>query len=146
MVICELVNQFNWDPIFSDNIELSWKLWRNHFLSIMAQLIPNRVILTRRNLPWLNKSIIQSMKKQNHGSCLKRARGQGTFVSSSLLAIAHLHNYDRLRGGISTLWILSNQRSFGKPSSSWIKASNQSLLCLWIVLNESHVQALQASF
>ena len=76
------------------------------------------------------EQIYYSINEEKGTSCLKRAREQGIFVSSSLLVIAHLYNYDRLRGGISTLWILSNQRSFGKPSSSWTKASNQFLLCL----------------
>ena len=74
---CELINQFNWDSVLSDNIELSWKLWSKHFLSIMAQLIPNRVIPTRHNLPWLNKSIIQSMKKRNQ--LFKKGKRTGDF-------------------------------------------------------------------
>ena len=74
---CELINQFNWDSVLSDNIELSWKLWRKHFLFIMAQSIPNRVIPTGRNLPWLNKSIIQSMKKRNQ--LFKKGKRTGDF-------------------------------------------------------------------
>ena len=86
---CKLIDDYNWDSILSKNIDLSWKLWHQQFMSIMAQSIPNRIIPSRRNLPWLNKSII---KKRNQ--LFKKAKRTGIFVSTSLLVIAHLPNYD----------------------------------------------------
>ena len=74
---CDLINQFDWDSILSENVELSWKLWHKQFMSIMAQSIPNRVIPTRRNLPWLNRGIIKSMKKRNQ--LFKKAKRTGNF-------------------------------------------------------------------
>ncbi len=62
---CELIDTFNWDSIMSDDIELSWKQWHQQFMSIMSQTIPNSLLPSRRNLPWLNKSIVRSMKKRN---------------------------------------------------------------------------------
>ena len=44
---CELIDEFNWDSIFTDNIELSWKLWHQQFMSMMNQTMPNRIIPTR---------------------------------------------------------------------------------------------------
>ena len=43
----------------------------------MAKSIPNKVIPARRNLPWLNKSIIKSMKKRNQ--LFKKAKKTGNF-------------------------------------------------------------------
>ena len=62
---CELINDNNWDSILSGDIELSWKLWYHQFMSIMSQSIPNTIIHTRRNFPWLDSSIVKVMKKKN---------------------------------------------------------------------------------
>ena len=62
---CEFIDEFNWDSILTQDIELSWKQWHQLFMSIIAESIPNKGIPTRRNLPWLSKSIIKAMKKQN---------------------------------------------------------------------------------
>ena len=74
---CELIDEFNWDSISTDDIELSWKLWHQQFMSIMNQTIPNRIIPTRRNLPWLNKSIVKLMRKRNQ--LFKKAKKTGDF-------------------------------------------------------------------
>ena len=44
----------------------------------MAESIPKKVIPTRRNLPWLNKTIISSMKKRN--LLFKRAKQTGNYT------------------------------------------------------------------
>ena len=74
---CELIDDYNWDSIFSGDIELSWKLWYHQFMSIMSQSIPNTIIHTRRNLPWLDSSIVKLMKKRNQ--LFKRAKRSGNF-------------------------------------------------------------------
>ena len=38
MKACELIDEFNWDSILSEDIELSWELWYHQF---MSQSIPN---------------------------------------------------------------------------------------------------------
>ena len=73
----ELIDTFNWDSIMSDDVELSWKQWHQQFMRIMSQTIPNRLLPSRRNLPWLNKSIVRSMKKRN--LLFKRAKTSGNF-------------------------------------------------------------------
>ena len=74
---CKLIDEFNWDSVLSENIELSWELWHKQFMSVMAQSIPNRVIPTRRNLPWLNKSIVKLMRKRNQ--LFKKVKRTGNF-------------------------------------------------------------------
>ncbi len=47
--------------------------WQNMFLSIMEQCIPKKILPPkRRNRPWLNKSIIQSIRRKN--AAYKRAK------------------------------------------------------------------------
>lgn len=74
---CELTDNYNWDSILSEDIETSWKLWHHQFLKIMSESIPNRVIRTRKNLPWLDKSIVNLMKKRN--LLFKRAKRTGDY-------------------------------------------------------------------
>ena len=47
-------------------------------MDIMAQSIPNRFLPPRRNLPWLTKPIIQSMRKRN--MLFKKAKSSGNFT------------------------------------------------------------------
>ena len=75
----ELIDGFNWDSVLSQDIDQSWKQWHQHFMAIMAQSIPNSTIPTRRNLPWLNSSIVKSMKKRNQ--LYKKAKKNGEFPS-----------------------------------------------------------------
>ncbi len=53
----------------SDDIDQSWFHWQHKFLAIMEECIPRNVLpptSRRRNLPWLNKGIIQSMRRRNN--------------------------------------------------------------------------------
>ena len=49
---------------------------------IVAELIPNKVIPTRRNLSWLNKSIVCSVKKRN--LLFKQAKKTGDYRRKSV--------------------------------------------------------------
>ena len=73
---CEIIDEFNWESILSQDIELSWKLWHRQFMSIMARSVPNTIIPTRRNLPWLNRSIVKLEKP-----VIKKGQEDGKFLS-----------------------------------------------------------------
>ena len=51
------------------NINLSWEIWQNKFMEVMEHCIPRGTLPERQNLPWLNKSIVQAIKRRN---CLFR--------------------------------------------------------------------------
>ena len=74
---CHLLQCFDWSSIMSDNIEQVWDSWHRIFMSVMKQTIPSSEIKTRRNLPWLNKSLIQSMRRRN--MLFKQAKRTGDF-------------------------------------------------------------------
>ena len=62
----EMISETDWDALASDNIDQYCSLWQSTFLSIMDQCIPKKVLPPRRhNLPWLNKSLVQSMRRRN---------------------------------------------------------------------------------
>ena len=80
---CELIEAFDWDSILTDNIDLSWERWHHQFMNIMKQTIPNKLLPSRRNLPWMNKPITRCIKK---GTCfLSRQRKVVTFAVTKLL-------------------------------------------------------------
>ena len=64
---CDLILETDWKAIICErDIEKSWSQWQEAFLSIMEKCIPKKVLPPkRRNLPWLNKSMIQSMRRRN---------------------------------------------------------------------------------
>ena len=73
-----LIENTNWDLLFSgDNIDRSWTSWHQHFLSIMKESIPNTALRSRRNLPWLNKQLIQALRRRN--KLFKQAKISGNF-------------------------------------------------------------------
>ena len=49
----------------TSDIHQSWKKWKEAFLNTMESCIPKSTLPKRHNLPWLSKSLIQSMKKRN---------------------------------------------------------------------------------
>lgn len=49
----------------SNDVNSRWLTWRSKFLQVMETCIPQAVLKARRNLPWLNKSVVQAMRKCN---------------------------------------------------------------------------------
>ena len=61
-----MISKTDWDKRFSEDIDLYCARWQQTFLSIMEQCIPKKVLPPRRhNLPWLSKSLVQSMRRRN---------------------------------------------------------------------------------
>ena len=61
----------------SDDIDVACENWLNQFMLIMEQCIPNCVLKSRRNLPWLTKPLIRSIRKKN--LLFKQAKLSGNF-------------------------------------------------------------------
>ena len=51
--------------LVTSDIQLSWTCFKHTFLDIMESCIPRTVLPNRRNLPWLNKKIIQLIRRRN---------------------------------------------------------------------------------
>ena len=87
-----MIENFDWNSIQSDNIDLSWSNWHDQFLKIMEECIPTRSLPQRKNLPWLSKKLITSMKKRNF--LFRKAKKSGNFstyksVRSKLVSDLH---------------------------------------------------------
>ena len=62
---CKLLDNTDWNSIFSDDVTTTWENWRSTFLQIMARCIPQSCLKSKRNLPWLTKSVTQVIRKRN---------------------------------------------------------------------------------
>ena len=58
-----LLNSVSWDQVLSMNINLSWDIWQNKFMEVMENCIPRGTLPEKWNLPWLDKSIVQAIKR-----------------------------------------------------------------------------------
>ena len=68
-----------------------WEIWQNKFMEVMEHCIPRGTLPERRNLPWLNKSIVQEIKRRN---CLFRKQNCGNDPRLTL-------KYTRLRNKVA---------------------------------------------
>ena len=63
---CERFNETDWDSLFaSSDVNICWSNWKARFLEVMLECIPQSTLRTRRNLPWLTKSITQAIRRRN---------------------------------------------------------------------------------
>lgn len=119
--MCNLIENTNWDLLFSgDNIDCFWTSWHQHFLSIMKESIPNTALRSRRNLPWLNKQLIQAMLRRN--KLFKQAKISGDFSKYKAVRNKTLRQLrSAKRSYILRCWILGTLNHFGRWWSSWTK-------------------------
>ena len=61
-LLCDLELHDILDP---SDIHVSWSRFKAVFLDVMEQRIPRTVLPDRKNLPWLNKGIIQLIRRRN---------------------------------------------------------------------------------
>ena len=73
----KLLDSCDWGVLLGQDANESWTNWCEKFLSIMEECIPRRTLPQRRNLPWLSKTIVQSMRKRNY--LYRKAKKSGNF-------------------------------------------------------------------
>ena len=61
-----LINAIDWGSLMNtEDINSSTQNWSTKFLEIMAKCIPQKVVNCRKNVPWLSKCIIRTIRKRN---------------------------------------------------------------------------------
>ena len=75
---CDLIDSTDWNSLVTDDVNTSWHEWQHRFLEIMNMCVPKQTLPRRHNLPWLNKHLLQSMRRRNH--LYKRAKKSGNHV------------------------------------------------------------------
>ena len=62
----ELLLSTDWNSLFSSgDINICWLNWKTRFLEVMQLCIPQSTVRSSKNLPWLNKQVIQAIRKRN---------------------------------------------------------------------------------
>ena len=102
----------DWDSLYCADIDQHCMQWQNMFLSIMEQCIPKKVLPPkRRNRPWLNKSIIQSIRRRN--AAHKRAKNSNCPTLTA--------RYRRIRNKVSSKLRKAKQQYFSNINPSNLK-------------------------
>lgn len=60
-----LIDDFDWSSLLSNDVNESWTKWCDQFLTIMRECIPTKILPKRKNLPWLSKGLVNSIKRRN---------------------------------------------------------------------------------
>ena len=61
----ELLDSIEWDSLLSLDVDEQWVTWKNYFLQIMELCIPHTIAKVKKNLPWINKRILNTIKKRD---------------------------------------------------------------------------------
>jgi len=120
----EMIEEFDWNDIMSDDIIDSWTRWHSLFMSIMQECVPRKVLPSRRNLPWLNKNIKSSSAMRKRNTLFKKTGYSAKYRSARNRVIGLIR---RAKTNYFEIWIPGTQRSFGKQLSFLISNSLQSL-------------------
>ena len=61
----ELLECVEWDLILPSDADEYWRNWKSYFMQIMEICIPHTNAKVKRNPPWLNRSILNAIKKRD---------------------------------------------------------------------------------
>ncbi len=61
----ELIEVTDWNSLLTDDMNVPWANWKQHFMKLTKECMPHKSLPPRRNLPWLSKNLIQQMRKRN---------------------------------------------------------------------------------
>ena len=123
--------------VMSENIDDTWETWLQQFMSIMGQFIPNCTLPNRHNLPWLNKSLIKSIKKRN--LLYKRAKRSGNFRMYKIACNKTLADIRSAKLAYFKKLNPRDPKSSGKLLSSWIRSLNRCQLSPLVTLLQRQI-------
>ncbi len=126
---CSLIDAANWDQLLPMDVNLAWDMWQRQFLCIMEQCIPKATFRKKRNLPWLNKSIVPAIRKKNR-LFRERKRTNDTTISGKYVK-ARNHVTTMLRKAKRDYFMKlqgASKKDFGKPSNVSTKIQQQFLI------------------
>ena len=111
-LLCDLEIDSIIDP---SNIQLSWLQFKSAFLDVMEQCFPTTVLPNRRrNLPWLNKGIIQLIRKRN--LYFRKARRNGNKGDRDMFKKLRNEIVAKLRHAKQTFFVKINPH---RPKEFW---------------------------
>ena len=103
------LDSLDWEDIISGDIDQAWEKWKQAFMSVMEEHIPQSTIPDKHNLPWLSMKSMRARNlayrkakrsnKSNHWYAYKRKRNQvasltiGEVISDTCRKAATLNKF-----------------------------------------------------
>ena len=51
----EMIDSIDWDPLITEDVNISLANWKKAFMNIMDECIPRVILPKKQNLPWMSK-------------------------------------------------------------------------------------------
>ena len=93
--ITNMLDDADLEELLDDDVNSSWIKWKNSFLLIMRNCIPQIAIQSENRVPWVTHEIKQAMRKRK--LLLKKARSSGDPQDFMTYKQQRNHTLDRLR-------------------------------------------------
>ena len=107
-----MLADIDWEHVLqqSDDVNELWRKWKDTFMSVMQQCIPQTTLPDKRNLPWLNRELTKHMRARN--LAFKRAK------HSNLTK--HWNQYKKVRNNVANKLKSAKKKFFTRlrPSNS----------------------------
>ena len=128
---CEMLNIYDWDQIFIDDVNHAWTLWEKKFMAVMLECIPRVQISKHRNLPWVSKNLKRAMQKRNQ--LFRRAHRYGNTRLMSLYKMKRNEVTQLLRNSKKDYFekMLPNTKQFWK-TVRLLKGANKTIPTLLV--------------
>ena len=126
------LGEVDWDSVLTGDVGTCWENWKVSFLAILHNFIPNLTVKSNNRLPWINKPILQAMRKRKLLFCTARQSGD-----PSDLALYHCQ-----RNRVISLLRESKQKFFDNLASADSKHFWKSVKALNCTAKEISLQSL----
>ena len=117
---CKMLQDVDWNAVFTSDVDESAENWTNTFLSIMEKCIPTATLKKRRLLPWLNNNIRKHMRKRN--IMFRKAKRTNN--------INHMRKFRQLRNKVVTMLRQERMKYFNALSGASNKTFWKAMKCL----------------
>ena len=115
-----MLQDVDWNAVFTSDVDESAENWTNTFLSIMEKCIPTATLKKRRLLPWLNNNIRKHMRERN--IMFRKAKRTNN--------INHMRKFRQLRNKVVTMLRQERMKYFNALSGASNKTFWKSMKCL----------------
>ena len=130
-----MINDLNWDNVFSDNVDLSARLWSQAFLGVMKECIPQRTLKPQKSVPWVTNDIVKLIRDRN--ICYQRAKRSSDPSQLALYKTLRNKVVDMLRSAKRDFFNLEHLfcprivNNFGNCSTVLTKSKGELMLRQW---------------
>ena len=104
----ELLDDVDWEELLTGDVDQMWQAWEHKFMSVMHRCIPTAQLSSKRNLPWINKTITKAIRARN--LAFRRAKHSGREH--------HKDNYKQKRNKVTNMLKAAKAKFFKQLNPS----------------------------